>query len=165
MIIRKRYELPGMDNCMLALTYLRLLVNVEFKNGNAANGVPASYSTDNKFVQDAIENDRRFKVGRIRLVNTTVIEDDKPKAAPKAEAAEQEEPQPRRVQRPKTPFIPKEEKKEEAAPKAEAYEEVKSVKNVNDAIAYFQEKGEIFSSDEELAALKDKYKVTFPNLK
>lgn len=154
-----------MDNCMLALTYLRLLVNVEFKNGNAANGVPASYSTDNKFVQDAIENDRRFKVGRIRLANTTVIENDKPKAASKAEAAEQEEPQPRRVQRPKTPFIPKEEKMEEAAPKAEAYEEVKNVKNVNDAIAYFQEKGEVFSSDEELAALKDKYKVTFPNLK
>ena len=166
MIVRKRYELPGMDNCLLKLTYLKIAVNVEFKNGNAANGIPASYSTDNKFIQDAIEDDRRFKTGRIKLAQKNVIEEDKPKAAPKAAAAPEAEP-PRRVVRPKSAFVSKEEIKAEAAPAAqeETYQAVKSVKTVNDVIAYFQEKGEVFSSDEELAALKDKYKVTFPNLK
>lgn len=164
MIVRKRYELPGMDNCLMKLTFLRLEVNVEFKNGNAANGIPASYSTDNKFIQDAIEDDRRFKTGRIRLAQTNVIQNDKAKEAPKKTEAVKEEEAPRRVVRPKSAFIPKEEPK--AAPAADNdYEAVKTVKTVNDAIAFFQEKGEVFQSDEELAALKDKYKVTFPNLK
>ena len=152
-----------MDNCLMKLTFLRLEVNVEFKNGNAANNIPASYSTDNKFIQDAIEDDRRFKTGVIRLAQTNVIQEDKPAAPKKPEAVKIEE-APRRVVRPKSAFIPKEEPK--AAPAADSdYEAVKTVKTVNDAIAFFQEKGEMFQSDEELAALKDKYKVTFPNLK
>lgn len=159
--IRKRYELSGMDYAMLSFTFLRLEVKgVEFKNGNAANGVPASYSTDNQFIQDAIENDRRFKSGRIKLVSQTVVQEAKPAPANTSNKAKSEEEQPRRVVRPKTPFIPKEEAKADSE-----YEAVKTVKTVNDAIAYFQEKGEVFSSDEELAELKDKYKVTFPNLK
>ena len=149
-----------MDNCMITFTFLRIDVNVEFKNGNAANGRPASYSTDNNFIQDAIENDRRFKTGRIRLAESSVIEADKPKTPKAAQSAEAES-APRRVTRPKTPFIQKEEVKTADS----GYEKVESVKTVNDAIAYFQEKGEVFSSDEELTALKDKYKVTFPNLK
>ena len=154
-----------MDNCMIQFTYLRLPVNVEFKHGNAANGVPACYSTDNKFIQDAIENDRRFTGGRIKLVSTNVIKDEnelKAEAKAKAQAAA-EESQPRRVIRPKTPFVAKEEP-QAVSPESE-YEAVKSVKTVNDAIAYFTEKGEAVTSDEELATLKDKYKVTFPNLK
>lgn len=152
-----------MDNCLITFTYLRLPVNVEFKHGNAANGVPACYSTDNKFIQDAIENDRRFTGGRIKLVQTNVIEDDNDRRQKaKAEAAA-DEPQARRVIRPKTPFVPKEEPKAES-PESE-YTPVKTVKTVNDAIAYFTEKGEAVTSDEDLATLKDKYKVTFPNLK
>ena len=162
---RKKYELIGMDYCMMSFTYLRLEVKgVEFKNGNAANGVPASYSTDNEFIQDAIENDRRFKAGRIKLVATSVVPDAVQPKKEEKKVAEDEPQQPRRITRPKTPFIPKEEPKAEA-PAEDAYEQVKTVKTVNDAIAYFAEKGEQFSSDEELAALKDKYKVAFPNLK
>ena len=165
-VFRKKYELLGMDYCMMSFTYLRLEVKgVEFKNGNAANGVPASYSTDNEFIQDAIENDRRFKAGRIKLVSSVLISDEGPKPQAKKQEAEAEPQQPRRVQRPKSPFISKEEVKVEAPSTEEAYEMVKSVKSVNDAVAYFAEKGEQFSSDEELAALKDKYKVAFPNLK
>ena len=166
MVVRKKYELQGMDYCMMSFTYLRLEVKgVEFKNGNAANGVPASYSTDNTFIQDAIENDRRFKAGRIKLVATSVVTPDQPKKEEKKVEAEADEPaQPRRVVRPKSPFIPKEEPKA-AAPAEAEYEAVKTVKSVNDAVAYFAEKGEQFSTDEELSALKDKYKVTFPNLK
>lgn len=166
MATRKRYDMPGMDNCKIALNYLRIPVSVEFKNGNIANKVNASYTTDNKFIQDAIEDDRRFKTGTIRLVQTVVIPDAEP--APKKEP---ERPAPAPVSPAPAPANEKgaagkgrgakQQDNEDITP----VEPVESVKAVADAIAFFTEKGESISSDEELEALKEKYKVSFPNLK
>lgn len=161
-IIRKRYELLGMNSCKMNFNFCRIPVTVTFANGNIANHVNASYTTDNQFIQDAIEDDKRFKAGTIRLVQSNVIADENPKPA------EKKEPEQGRIVRP-APAPAKEnskgkaEKKEENA--GDAYTVVDSVKNVNDAIDFFSEKGEVFSTDEELAALKDKYKVKFPNYK
>lgn len=169
-IYRKRYELLGMNSCKMNFNFCRIPVTVTFANGNIANHVNASYTTDNKFIQDAIEDDKRFKAGTIRLVQSNVIGDEGPKPA------EKKEPKPEQTQgrivRP-APAAPspakdatgkgKADKKEDNA--SDAYTAVDSVKDVNDAIAFFSEKGEEFSTDEELAALKDKYKVTFPNFK
>lgn len=151
----------GMDACHLVLTYLRMPVVVDFTGGNQVNKQNATYTTDSQFVQDAIENDKRFKIGKIRLISENKIEDEPKAAAPVAADA------PRRIQRPKSMIIPKTAEKPEAseAKDVPGSAAVESVKNVNDAIAYFQEKGEVVSSDEDLQALMGKYKVTFPNLK
>lgn len=164
-IIRKRYELLGMNSCKMNFNFCRIPVTVTFANGNIANHVNASYTTDNQFIQDAIEDDKRFKAGTIRLVQSNVIKEDEPKPAEKKEEpVASAEPEQRRV-RPATPSAgrTKTETKEEKP--ADVLTPVESVKNVNDAIDFFAEKGEVFSTDEELAALKDKYKVTFPNYK
>lgn len=167
-IIRKKYELLGMNSCKIALNYCRIPINVVFANGNIANHINAYYTTDNKFIQDAIENDKRFKVGTIKCVQSNTIKADEPKPAEKKEEpAVSEEPEPRRT-RPATPSAGgtnAEKKGEEDAPAQDSYTAIESVKNVNDAIDFFSEKGEAFSTDEELAALKDKYKVSFPNYK
>lgn len=167
-IIRKRYELLGMNSCKMNFNFCRIPITVTFANGNIANHVNASYATDDRFIQDAIEDDKRFKAGTIRLVQSNIIKADEPKPAEKKEEpAVSEEPEPRRT-RPATPSAGRtkaEKKGEEDAPAQDSYTAIESVKNVNDAIDFFSEKGEAFSTDEELAALKDKYKVSFPNYK
>lgn len=55
---------------------------------------------------------------------------------------------------------------EETAPSsARNLKQVKSVKNMNDAVDWFAVKGEAFRSKEELDDLCEKYGVCFPNLK
>lgn len=49
-----------------------------------------------------------------------------------------------------------------AKPSASKTKEVKTVKNVNDAIAYFAREGETVDSEAQIEALMDKYKVSFP---
>ena len=76
----------GMDACHLVLTYLRMPVVVDFTGGNQVNKQNATYTTDSQFVQDAIENDKRFKIGKIRLISENKIEDEPKAAAPVAAA-------------------------------------------------------------------------------
>ena len=49
--------------------------------------------------------------------------------------------------------------------KEKLVKEVKTVKNVNDAIDYFAKMGYKVESDEMLDELKDKLNISFPNMK
>ena len=90
-MLRKRYEIKGMDACRVVMFHYGVQVTVEFKNGNIANNVNASYSTGNRFIQDAIENDERFESGRIILTQVSRIKEEKPKVKPKVKVAEVKE--------------------------------------------------------------------------
>ena len=157
MRVKKVYELMGMDSCFISFTYCRMNVSVNFTGGNTANHLNARYITDNPFIQDAIENDKRFQLGKIRIMQSTVIEDETPEVKQEEKQVEKR----RVVRKPSSPIIA-----EQAAAIASAnLEKVEDVRNINDAIAYFAEKGETISDKKDLAALKKKYNVEFPNFK
>lgn len=52
--------------------------HISFADGamSAAGNTPAKFRTDNPIVQDVIENSPQFKKGRIKLLKTTVVEED-----------------------------------------------------------------------------------------
>lgn len=143
----KVYEAIKQNSARLCTTYCGILLELNFVNGNQILGRNAELMTNNRFVQDAIEHDKRFGLS-IRLKRTYPEPSDKA-AKPLARAA-------KTVQKKST------EKAEEDVKKAE---EVASVTNTNDAIAYFLERGESPEGDLDIEALKKKYNVSFPNLK
>lgn len=134
-MITKIYELVGKDNCMLRTVYCGTRVSMEFKGGNFINGKNALLRTSNPFVQDAIENDCRFGKS-IRLVSTLKEDSDSNASVMRG-----------------------------AKGKEKLVKEVKTVKNVNDAIDYLAKMGYKVESDEMLDELKDKLNISFPNMK
>lgn len=134
-MITKIYELVGKDNCMLRTVYCGTRVSMEFKGGNFINGKNALLRTSNPFVQDAIENDCRFGTS-IRLVSTLKEDGDSNVSVMRG-----------------------------AKGKEKLVKEVKTVKNVNDAIDYFAKMGYKVESDEMFDELKDKLNISFPNMK
>lgn len=134
-MITKTYELVGKDNCMLRTVYCGTRVSMEFKGGNFINGKNALLRTSNPFVQDAIEHDSRFG-SSIRLVSS--FESGNDTAAPV---------------------------KGGSAPVSKKAKEVRSVKNVNDAIDYLAKMGYKVESDEMLGELMEKLNVSFPNMR
>lgn len=167
-MLRKRYEIRGMDACRVVMFHYGVQVTVEFKNGNIANNVNASYSTDNQFIQDAIENDERFESDRIILTQVSRIEEKKPKV----KVAEVKE-APTTPMTGKTllntergPVTVKGGAKKEAPKTMGVYKKVKEVKNINDAIAYMaSEFNEPVQNEDVLAQLMEKHRIQFPNLK
>lgn len=161
----KVYELKGMDACKLQVTYLGIKVNLEFKNGNFLNNKRARVVTNNPFVQDAIEHDRRF--GSLILLAEQIEE------KPSVVVEEEEEPRPKKpTKKLRTQAMIDAEKAVEAttdkstdSDSGKSAKEVKSVKSVNDAVEFFQKKGESVSDDGDIESLKEKYNVTFPELK
>lgn len=167
-MLRKRYEIKGMDACRVVMFHYGVQVTVEFKNGNIANNVNASYSTGNRFIQDAIENDERFESDRIILTQVSRIEEKKPKV----KVAEVKE-APTTPMTGKTllntergPVTVKGGAKKEASKTMGVYKKVKEVKNINDAIAYMaSEFNEPVQNEDVLAQLMEKHRIQFPNLK
>ena len=137
----KVYEMIGRDACKIRTVYCGVPINMEFKGGSFANKRNASLSTSNKFVQDAIESDPRFGT----LIRLTHEDGQKVTAKPSATAQA------------KSPRVTRPSSKKTAS--------VESVRNVNDAIDYFASKGEKVTGEDMIEALKEKYNVTFPNLK
>lgn len=120
---------------MLRTVYCGTRVSMEFKGGNFINGKNALLRTSNPFVQDAIENDCRFGKS-IRLVSTLKEDSDSNASVMRG-----------------------------AKGKEKLVKEVKTVKNVNDAIDYLAKMGYKVESDEMLDELKDKLNISFPNMK
>lgn len=151
-----------MDYFKTSTTYLGVKVNLEFKNGNTTAKINARFSTDNQFVQDAIEADKKL-MRRVKIAHVAVINEEEQRVVDSAKGEH-----PRTVRRPKSPFV-KEQAQQLAEVVAKQQEEekkpeaVSDVKNVNDAIAWFAAKGETDFSD--LEALREKYNVTFPKMK
>lgn len=161
---RKVYEVKGMDKCNLSTVYRGVRVNLEFKGGDTTSKKNGTLTTSDPFVQDAIEAMPSFgkKIalkgsyelrngGRPATIQKDVEEENKPKfARVKPNAAEL-----RKGKKTKH-------SEEESVPNSATV--VAEVKNVNDAAAYFMEKGITVESKEQLKELMQKHDVEFPNL-
>ena len=146
---RKIYEIKGMDKCSMSTTYLGVKVHLEFKGGDMMSRKDGFISTDNPFVQSAIEAMPSFGskiVLKARYPMQDVV------AAPVTETAEEVVEKPRKAVT----------KKKSA--NTDDTLVVYTVKNINDAISYFGEKGLTFESTDQLKELIAKHNLSFPNL-
>lgn len=150
----KTYEMSGFNEVRTSTVYCGVKVNMEFKDGNVTMGRSARLQTANPFAQDAIEKDKRFGWGNIKLVNVVELEDD--------EAS---------VEKPQETTAKSGKKGKKAAAERQTaptdVEVVESVKTLNDLDAWFAEKNVTLegSSKNYIAGLCEKYGVVFPNLK
>lgn len=142
--------MKGMNACKMSIEHKGVTINLSFENGNISSNRNARLTTESRFVQDAIEAMPSFGT-RVVLVHTME------KSATKPVEVEEEERSPRARRHAN--------RGERAQKKVEEANVVDSVKNLNDAAAYFEEKGVFVESKEQLAELMEKYNVSFPNLK
>ena len=152
----KIYEIAGFNECKTQTVFCGVKVNLNFINGNMVQNKSARLITDNVFAQDAIEHDIRFEQGVIKLVRT--IGESKKDAGKGTDAKAM----PRR-----TGHGSKEDENSKGGENSQEAIVVEGVKTINDADAWFAEKGITLTSSkkayiEELCA---KEGVVFPNLK
>lgn len=138
-----------MDKCKMSTTYLGVKVNLEFKGGDIMSRKDGYISTSNPFIQAAIEAMPSY--GH-RIVLKREIED-----APVVVPVEEVPTRPRATK-----------VKAFGADKKKAVQEgatiVEEVKNINDAVSYFEGLGVLVESKEHLAEVMEKHNVVFPNL-
>jgi len=138
-----------MVSAVLSTRYCGETIDFEFKNGiSSLNGQRATFTTNDRFVQDAIERDPRF--GSM-FVLSQVIKDEEEVAK---EAAALEAPVETQSDQPK-----KSRKK-----KDDGTTQVPEVVTINDAYDYFAAKGIVIDDDEQLEQTMRELNVSFPNL-
>ena len=148
----KVYEMKGMNACKMSIEYKGVTINLSFENGNISSKRNARLTTENRFVQDAIEAMPSFGT---RVVLAHAME----KSVAIPVEVEEEERSPRARRQASRGAVAKKPKSENE-PTA-----VEEVKNINDAASYFMEKGVTVESKEQLDELMQKYNVVFPNMK
>ena len=84
----KVYEMKGMNACKMSVEYKGVNINLSFDNGNISSKRNARLTTENRFVQDAIES---MPIYGTRIILAHVVE--KVEATP--EVVEEEERSPR----------------------------------------------------------------------
>lgn len=139
-----------MDRCSLSTVYLGVRVNIEFKGGDVMTKKNGTITTSNPFVQSAIEAMPAFG-NRILLKNS--FSNDPVQPSPVVDEA------PARPRATKVKAFSKDKKVASSVATV-----VDSVKNVNDAVSYFGDKGVMVESKEHLKELMEKNGVEFPNL-
>lgn len=151
-----------MDKCSLSTSYKGVRVNLEFKGGDASNKKNGTLATADPFVQDAIEAMPSFgkkiilkgvyeirNVGKPAQSQADIEKENRPKfARVKSNAAE----------------LRKGKKAKASEQVDDEADVVEDVKNLNDAAAYFEGKGVLVGSKEQLSELMQKHNVEFPNL-
>lgn len=155
--------MKGMDKCSLSTTYKGVRVNLEFKGGDVSNKKNGTLTTADPFVQDAIEAMPSFGK-KIVLKSTFEIRNGGKPAQTQADVEKENRPKFARV-KPNAAELRKGKKTKASEQADDAADVVEDVKNLNDAAAYFEGKGEFVGSKEQLAELMEKYNVSFPNLK
>ena len=164
---RKVYEVKGMDKCSLSTTYRGVRVNLEFKGGDVSNKKNGTLVTSDPFVQDAIEAMPSFGK-KIVLKNSFELRNGGKPAQRQEDVEKENRPKFARV-KPNAAELRKGKKPKDVPEEAQNSGDdsfvVEDITNLNDAIAYFEEKGEIVGTKEQLAELMEKYSVSFPNLK
>lgn len=154
----KEYEYIGKQSAVLHLNYFGIDLKVEFTNGNTARSRGAEFSTNDRFVQDAIEHDFRFG-GSIKLKCTyPEVSDKKPEQVTKNTRDEKG-----RGRRSGKGAADKNNSKD--GEDDQQVQVVESCKNMNDVVKFFTDKGEKPEGDEDIKALMEKYNVSFPNVK
>lgn len=146
----KTYECVEKQCAVLHFKYFGVDLKVEFSNGNVARSIGATYTTSDRFTQDAIESDSRFNCG-IRL------------KAVYAEPSDEENAKKQKTTKPAKSGKPGKQAQEEKED-GEVVENIRSCKNMNDVLKFFQDKGEKPESDEDIKQLMDKYHVCFPDV-
>lgn len=162
----KLYELHHMLNAKFETVFKGVRITLNFKAGFGIGGQKiGQLITQNEFVQDAIEADPRFgKTFYLKREFSTDQEDE--------DSYELRQAPPARTANKKTNaeiYAENQAKiaaKKKAAAKKPATQAtaVDTVRNINDAIEYFAQRGETFADQEELDKLCKKHAVTFPNL-
>ena len=145
-----------MDSCSMSTTYRGVKVNLSFRGGNSASGINGKMITSDPFVQDAIEAMPAF--GR-KIICTHAYT-----PARQSVPVVEEKKRPRLVAA-KGASDRVSKTKKIAADRVIDTIVVEDVKNLNDAAAYFEEKGVFVESKEQLAEQMEKFNVSFPNLK
>jgi hypothetical protein len=148
----KVYEMKGMNACKMSIEHKGVTINLSFENGNISSKRNARLTTENRFVQDAIEAMPSFGT---RVVLAHAME----KSVAIPVEVEEEERSPRARRQASRGAVAKKPKSENEPTVVE------EVKNINDAASYFMEKGEAVESKEQLGELMQKYNVVFPNMK
>lgn len=144
--------MKGMNACKMSIEHKGVTINLSFENGNISSKRNARLTTENRFVQDAIEAMPSFGT---RVVLAHAME----KSVAIPVEVEEEERSPRARRQASRGAVAKKPKSENE-PTA-----VEEVKNINDAASYFMEKGEAVESKEQLEELMQKHNVVFPNMK
>lgn len=144
--------MKGMNACKMSIEHKGVTINLSFENGNISSKRNARLTTENRFVQDAIEAMPSFGT---RVILAHAME----KSVAMPVEVEEEERSPRARRQASHGAVTKKPKSENE-PTA-----VEEVKNINDAASYFMEKGEAVESKEQLGELMQKYNVVFPNMK
>lgn len=160
---RKVYEVKGMDKCSMSTAYRGVRVNLEFKGGDVASRKNGSLITSDPFVQDAIEAMPSF--GRkIILKGEYDVRNGGSPVVRQKEAEEEKKPRFVRTN-PNAAALRKGKKaKEEVSETRGDVTVVEEVKNINDAVSYFGDKGIAVESAAHLKELMAKHDVEFPNL-
>ena len=148
----KVYEMKGMNACKMSIEHKGVTINLSFENGNISAKRNARLTTESRFVQDAIEAMQTFGT---RIVLAHAVEN----SVAKRVEVEEEERSPRARRQASRGAVAKKPKSEN-----EPTAVVDSVKNVNDAVSYFGDKGVMVESKEHLKELMEKHGVEFPNL-
>ena len=160
---RKVYEIKGMDKCSLSTSYRGVRVNLEFKGGDVSNKKNGTLATSDPFVQDAIEAMPSFGK-KIVLRNSYELRSGGSPMKRQEDVEKENKPKFARV-KPNAAELRRGKKAKEPGRVDDEADVVEDVKNLNDAAAYFEEKGVLVESKEQLAELMEKYSVSFPNLK
>ena len=160
---RKVYEIKGMDKCSLSTSYRGVRVNLEFKGGDVSNKKNGTLATSDPFVQDAIEAMPSFGK-KIVLRNSYELRSGGSPMKRQEDVEKENKPKFARV-KPNAAELRRGKKEKEPERVDDEADVVEDVKNLNDAAAYFEEKGVFVESKEQLAELMEKYSVSFPNLK
>lgn len=160
---RKVYEIKGMDKCSLSTSYRGVRVNLEFKGGDVSNKKNGTLATSDPFVQDAIEAMPSFGK-KIVLRNSYELRNGSSPVKRQEDVEKENKPKFARV-KPNAAELRRGKKPKETEQVNDDTIVVEDVKNLNDAAAYFEEKGVFVESKEQLAELMEKHNVSFPNLK
>ena len=155
----KIYECVRKNTARVVTKYLGVTLQLNFENGNIYAGMGAQLVTNDKFVQDAIENDSRYGI-TFKLKRTIPEESDTDEA---------QEAQSRTAENGGAVNG-----KGRKAKKAGAVsgtdgnggaEVIENVKTINDAVDYFAEQGVLVEDVNQIGDYCSKYNVSFPNLK
>lgn len=132
----KIYELIKQNAARLVFSYCGVKINADFGNGNTFINRNAQFTTNNRFFQDAIENDSRFGVS-IKLAKSIKEDSDEEKTVP-------------------------EEKKEDVPTKKAGSKKTKNIQfeSVNDFMEFLTSEGDEMSDPSELDSYLKKYNAT-----
>ena len=141
---RKIYETPNRNYVCLEMQLGGIKTNIEFRNGRVANNINAQFITSNRFLQEMIENDKRF--GSMIICKQVIDlgdfgEDEEAKPAP-APA-----PTPKKTSK-----------------KVSGKTVVEEVRDITDAIDWLSKNGKVATTPAQVQKAAAELGVEFPNL-